>query len=81
MELTSDPEKPDADKPRPGWSDPKAAYAQFRPGLSPYLHYIHDLRAGRNQVPAHPDHGPDAGAELPWQLDQALRDLIEQSFR
>ena len=81
MELTSDPEKPDPEKSRPGWSDPRAAYAQFSPGLSPYLHYIHDLRASRNQVPAREDHGPDEGAELPRQLEQALRDLIEQSFR
>lgn len=77
MELTSGPGEDDP----PRWSEPRAAYDRFRPGLSPYLHYFHDLRAGRNQVPAQDGHGPADGAELPGQLEQALRALIEQSFR
>lgn len=63
------------------WTEPRAAYDQYRPGLSPYLHHIHDLRASRRQVPPHPDHGPEDGSALPRQLEQALRDLIEDSFR
>ncbi|MCZ0961378.1 hypothetical protein [Paracoccus benzoatiresistens] len=75
MELTSDP---DASL---RWSEPRAAYDRYRPGLSPYLHYFHDLRASRNQAPPRADHGPDDGADVPEQLEQALRDLIDQSFR
>lgn len=69
------------DGPAPArWSDPRAAYDRYRPGLSPYLHYLYDLRAGRDEVPPAERHGPDAGADLPGQLEQALRDLIERSF-
>ncbi|WP_196053604.1 hypothetical protein [Paracoccus lichenicola] len=73
MELT--PQDP------PRWSEPRAAHDEYRPGLSPYLHYLYDLRASRKQVPARDPHGPDDGADLPRQLERALRDLIEQSFR
>lgn len=76
MELTSDPEGESL-----RWSEPRAAYDRFSPGLSPYLHHVHDLRAGLDKAPAQGGLGPDDGADLPGQLEQALRDLIEQSFR
>lgn len=69
---------PDSDAPR--WSDPRAAYAEYRPGLSPYLHYFHAQRVARDSSPGAPDHGPTDGAALPDQLEQALRDLIDESF-
>lgn len=63
----------------PRWSDPKAAFAEYRPGLSAYLHYFYDLRASRERKPL-PDLDPEAGAELPSQLEKALRKMIEESF-
>ena len=72
MELT--------DPPPARWSEPRAAHDSFRPGLSPYLHYLYDLRASRSEVPPRPDPEPGAGADLPGQLEAALRDLIRQSF-
>ncbi len=62
------------------WSEPRAAYDSFRPGLSPYLHYFHHLRAERDEVPQADDHDPDKGADLPGQLERALRDLIDRTF-
>lgn len=62
------------------WSEPRAAFDSFRPGLSPYLHYFYDLRAERGEVPPAERHGPEDGADLPGQLEKALRDLIERSF-
>lgn len=62
------------------WSAPRAAYGRFQPGLSPYLHYLYDLRASRDKTLPVETHGPADGAEVPGQLEQALRDLIRQSF-
>lgn len=66
--------------PGPGWSDPKAAFAEYRPGLSAYLHYFHDLRASRDEKVRQPDLDPDAGAGLPFQIREALQKLIDESF-
>lgn len=64
--------------PGPCWSDPKAAFAEYRPGLSPYLHYFQEARRGTGGP--QPDLGPDAGSDLPWQMEKALRHLIEESL-
>ena len=64
----------------PRWSDPEAAFAEYRPGLSAYLHYFYDLRASRERKPL-PDLDPEAGAELPFRFEEALRDLIDESLR
>ncbi|WP_440796890.1 hypothetical protein [Paracoccus sp. 22332] len=73
MELKSDP-------PAARWSEPRAAYDSLRTGMSPYLHYVHDLRAERGEAPRRDDHRPDAGADLPGQMERAVQALIRQSF-
>lgn len=73
MELKDDP-------PPAQWSEPRAAHDTFRPGLSPYLHYYYDLRAGRGETPPREPHGPDDGTDLPGQLERALRDLVRRTF-
>lgn len=65
---------------RASWSSPKAAYAQYRPGLSPYLHYWQGLRASRNQAEPLPEHGTEEGNSLPDQMQGALEELISRSF-
>ena len=73
--------KPNPDAPsRAGWSEPKAAYDEYKPGLSPYLHYFTVQRNRRDNVEPPPDHGSDAGADLPGQLEEALRKLIGESL-
>lgn len=73
MELKDDP-------PPARWSEPRAAHDRFRPGLSPYLHYYYDLRTERGDAPPREPHGPDDGADLPGQLERALRDLVRRTF-
>lgn len=65
----------------PRWSEPRAACDRYRPGLSPYLHCLHDLRACRMPGPRQPETDPGDGGAVPGQLEQALRDLIRDSFR
>lgn len=64
----------------PRWSDPEAAFAEYRPGQSAYLHYFYDLRTSRDDKLQRPDLDSEAGAELPWQLEKALRKMIEESL-
>ncbi|WP_295042371.1 hypothetical protein [uncultured Paracoccus sp.] len=73
MELTPDPAPA-------RWSEPRAAYDSLRTGLSPYLHYFYDLRAQHDPSLPRVEHGPDAGADLPGQMERALQALIRQSF-
>lgn len=69
------------DTPQPArWTPPRAAYATYRPGLSPYLHYLQGLRARRNQGVPPPELGEDAGSGLPDQMQAALEELISRSF-
>lgn len=73
MELKSD-------TPQPGWSEPTAAYDEYLPGLSPYVHYWYDLRAKRQKVRAAPRLDAQDGADLPGQMDESLRRMIERSL-
>ena len=74
--------------PQPEWSDPVAASAEARPGLSPYVHYWYDLQSAR-----HPEwcnhHGGDGlhrqcgakdGAGIPDQMQAVLQKLVERTF-
>lgn len=70
MELT-----PDA--PQPEWSDPIAAYAEYKLGRSPYVHYWFDLRG---PVDGAPVHGENDGADIPAQMAESLRILIRQGL-
>lgn len=65
--------------PGPRWSVPRAAFDDYQPGLSPYLHYFEEVRRARAKDAPPPDLGPEAGAGLPWQMEQALRRLIEDT--
>ncbi|MDP5307003.1 hypothetical protein [Paracoccus spongiarum] len=68
--------------PRPArWTPPKAAYATYRPGLSPYLHYWQALRARRGEIEPPPELGETAGNDLPAQMQAALEELISRSFK
>ncbi|MDB6178144.1 hypothetical protein PAF17_11615 [Paracoccus sp. Z330] len=67
-------------RPSATWDSPQAAYGSYRPGLSPYLHYWHGLRASRKETEPLPDYDPDAGSELPGQMQETLEDLIRRSF-
>lgn len=77
MELKQPEEPP---RPAPVWSAPKAAFAEYRLGMSPYLHHFYDLRASRDPSLPRADLPPDAGADLPSQFEAALRKLIDDSF-
>lgn len=70
----SDPQKPVR------WTGPQAAYAEYRPGLSPYLHYWQVLRARRRETDPPPVLDPEAGSTMPEQMQAALEDLISRSF-
>jgi hypothetical protein len=81
MELKCGPtENTDPQAPA-SWSAPQAAYAAYRPGLSPYLHYWQGLRAARNQGEPPPRLGPRSGSKLPDQEQEALEELIARSLR
>ena len=80
VELKSQWTDPDRQRPEARWSAPVAAYDRYRPGLSPYMHYWQQLRAGRDQAPPPPDHGAEDGARLPGQMTEALDELIRRSF-
>lgn len=69
------------DPPKPvRWTPPRAAYARYRPGLSPYLHYWQGLRARRREGEPLPDLGAEEGTSLPDQMQTALEELISRSF-
>jgi hypothetical protein len=67
------------DPPPVCWSEPCAAHVP-QPGLSPYLHYYHDLRAYRNDVSSYESQGTGDDADLSNQLEEALCDLIRRTF-
>lgn len=80
VELSEKCPEPTETPRQASWSSPKAAFAQYRPGLSPYLHYWQALRARRNQTEPLPEHGAEEGNSLPDQMQTALEDLISRSF-
>lgn len=73
MEHKTDPRPPE-------WTTPTAAYAEYRPGLSPYLHYWQGLRAMRDLDEPPAEHGSDSARKVPEQMRRALEELISRSF-
>lgn len=80
VELKDEGKGPNDPLPEARWTPPVAAYSRYRPGLSPYMHYWQQLRAGRDQAPPPKDGEAGDGASLPRQMNAALDALIRRSF-